>query len=1124
MVSQSTLTFRLRGCPATVDEVALCDALAQAFGDIDPDDIHLQSLARAVDPWETPSTKTATLRFAKLPSVVQAQISRGEWKIEGSGLNNALILDSHFLGLTPLNDVGVHKHKYDCIAISGLSSHPFGSWQSKNSSERSWMWIRDNLPKAFPEIRTVLFGVPSRGMETQALMTMVNGRPNQDLVRDLTAGSEYLHRLDDRFFEVARCGRMELFWAYETKTSPTVAKQADGSFARTGPEEILVTPESATRGLYGTNSTSIFAINENHSDMVKFGEGDANCHIVLGKLKETCAAYEETSYSPEAAEDASLAGRKRDVLKTLFTLSYRERKDRNPDRIPGTCEWFATHHFFQQWQESKSSTMLWVSADPGCGKSVLAKHLVDSVLPATKARTTCYFFFKDVEDQRSATSALSCILHQLFEQREILLSAKVVERFEMYGERLTNSFGELWDLLLAISRDTKAGEIVCILDAFDECEDTAQSELAKALCKFFGSGNNSNLKFLITSRPLGKIRRAFQPLYIPGVPVIRLKGESDIEAEKITNEIDVYIRTRVRNIQELFQLKPDEAELLLKKLLRVPNRTYLWVHLTLDLIETSINIDKVGIEKATSVLPQTVDEAYDRILAKSCDSQESKRLLSIVVAATRPLTLAEMALALTIREEHVSYGDLDLKSEGRFREYVRDLCGLFVTVVASKIYLLHQTAKEFLVQDGPVVAEEDVNSQLKWKWSLRLEECHHILWQISTWYLLFTEFEINPLDDNTEELSQYLYDHLFLGYSAKNWAAHFRLSSINGDDTVKNSLLAICDAKSGRCRTWFRIYWASAHGGVPQGFTTLMIASYFGIGLLVGHLMKGDGVELCSTDGTYRRSALSWASENGFDDVVKLLLRRPRVRFKDMVKLSFPERLNINTRDKYGRTPLSYAALNGHVAIAKLLIKARARADSEDDIGGTPISYAIFSGEEAVISLLQKRGSMASSADNIMRKLLLSAAKKGDDVVVKRLLGTDKTDADVMDEKGRTPLSLAAEKGHTAVLQLLLDTGKVDIEAKDTHGRTPLLWAAGQGHTAMVQLLLDTGKVDIEAKDAIYGQTPLSWAAEKGGIRLWYSCYWILARLILRQRMLFTDRHHSRGLQKRGIQLLYSCY
>jgi predicted alpha/beta hydrolase family esterase len=82
----------------------------------------------------------------------------------------------------------------------------------------------DRQPQMIPHVvGAILFGAPSRGMETQALMSMVSGQPNKGLVDDLTTASDYLRCLDDRFFDVARRGRMELFWGYETKTSPTVA-------------------------------------------------------------------------------------------------------------------------------------------------------------------------------------------------------------------------------------------------------------------------------------------------------------------------------------------------------------------------------------------------------------------------------------------------------------------------------------------------------------------------------------------------------------------------------------------------------------------------------------------------------------------------------------------------------------------------------------------------------------------------------------------------------------------------------------------------------------------------------------------------------------------------------------
>jgi hypothetical protein len=185
-------------------------------------------------------------------------------------------------------------------------------------------------------------------------------------------------------------------------------------------------------------------------------------------------------------KDREEKAKKLELVKKLYTSPYRDRKDRNPERVEGTCEWFTNHPLFRNWQESKSSSLLWVSADPGCGKSVLAKYLADAVLPSTKSRTTCYFFFKDdFEDQRSVANALCCILRQLFMQNGALLSDKTLEKFETDGEKLLGSFRDLWDILISVTGDYNAGEIICILDALDECEDKGRSQFAEALCKLY---------------------------------------------------------------------------------------------------------------------------------------------------------------------------------------------------------------------------------------------------------------------------------------------------------------------------------------------------------------------------------------------------------------------------------------------------------------------------------------------------------------------------------------------------------------------------------------------------------------------------------------------------------------
>ncbi|KAN0081128.1 Ankyrin repeat-containing domain protein [Elaphomyces granulatus] len=767
-----------------------------------------------------------------------------------------------------------------------------------------------------------------------------------------------------------------------------------------------------------------------------------------------------------------------DILKRLNKSPYRDRKERNPDRIQGTCEWFVTHKLFRDWYESKSSTMLWVSADPGCGKSVLVKYLVDSILPTSESRTTCYFFFKDdFEDQRNVISALCCILHQLFVQKRTLISEKILEQFEVDGERLVSSFGDLWATLLAVAKDENAGEIVCLLDAIDECEGHGRSQLAQALCKLYQTRSNFNLKFLLTSRPYGGIRRDFQSLEIPGLPVIHLSGESDIEMKKISREIDVFIKARVHDIGGRLKLRNDEQDLLLQELMHVPNRTYLWVHLTLDLIENYIDIDKTGIVNATSHLPKTVYEAYDRILSKSHDSKKAKRILHIIVAAARPLTLKEMALALTIRGNHQSYSDIDLQSEDRFRETIRDICGLFVTIIDSRIYLLHQTAKEFLVQNDLEIHPESFHGDLKWRHSLRPADSHRVLTEICMQYLLFAEFEANPLE-NDAMLSQYNESHVFLDYSTKNWASHVCESHIEVDDVATQSMLRLCDTSSKRCLTWFRIYWASTNTDFPKGFTGLMIASYFGLAAVVKHLLELDSIDLNLKDGTYGRSAISWAAGNGFDAVVELLIKGISRRLKG-IKLPFRKKAKVNSVDRYGRTPLVYAVWNGHVAAVKRLLETGARINLADDIGGTALSYAVCSGHNEVLKLLFKKGTETDSEDDTRKALLFSAAEKDHEAVVKLLLETGKIDLELKDGNGRTPLSCAVDGGSVTVVQLLLAEG---VKTDYKYIFTPLSRAAEKDDERVVKLLLENGAhPDFEDE---YGQTPLSRAVEKGHERV----------------------------------------
>jgi ankyrin repeat protein len=834
-------------------------------------------------------------------------------------------------------------------------------------------------------------------------------------------------------------------------------------------------------------------------------------HKVLKDVQETADKTLKTIEMEREEEQIRQQKKEEHECHQAFrnSIKYEEYKDRNRVRVPGTCKWFLEHPRFISWRDEQSSSLLWVSADPGCGKSVLSKALVDEKLvnaDPTNA-TICYYFFKDdSSNQRSATKAMSALLHQLF-SKKIALIKHALNDFRGNNDKLSGLFSLMWTILENAAADSDAGEITCILDALDECEEVERIKLIESLREFYSGPKKSNtrLKFLVTSRPYYDIERGFRSL-TDNMPTIRLDGDGETEA--ITKEIDLVIIAEIPKIARDLCLDSSAQESLQQHLLRISNRTYLWLHMIFGVIRKSLGATtakKLG--KLVDELPKTVSEAYEAILKKIDDEYRelAMKLLHIIVVADRPLSLKEMNVALSIKEDTRSYEDLDLENDDSFRKTVRNLCGLFVSVIDSKVYLIHQTAKEFLVskeecKEDAVRPASGVNSfPVIWEHSLEPRKSNFIMAKICISYLLFAEFESHPLvivNDIKETVDQYTTRHAFLDYAAKHWADHFRGSKVTETALLK-PMVDVCDTQSKRFTTWFQVYWINMYPSslYPQTFTSLMVGSYFGHKALVKLLLE-NGADVDSKDSS-GRTPLLWAIENGHKAVVELLLEKgANVDSKDsggrtpllwaaengdkaVVELLLKKGADIESKDSsFSRTPLLWAAKNGHEAVVKLLLEKGANVDSKESNGRTPLLWAMENGYEAVVKLLlEKEVDLDSKDSNFSRKPLLWAAMNGCEAVVKLLLQKG-ADVESKDSSGRTPLLWAAVNGREAVVKLLLQKG-ADVDSKDFgNGQTPLLWAVIKRHEAVVKLLLEKG-ADVDSKSG-RGRTALSWAAING--------------------------------------------
>ena len=304
-------------------------------------------------------------------------------------------------------------------------------------------------------------------------------------------------------------------------------------------------------------------------------------------------------------------------LSFFRTSSYEQYKDVNPQRADGTCNWCLDHPKYRRWLNNADERLLWVSADPGCGKSVLAKFLVDQELARDQTSTICYFFFKENHIQSDSANTICALLHQIMGIQPTLFSY-AQQAIERDGEHLKTDFGLLWQLLFKVVE--KADKpVVCVLDALDECEEHGRRQLINSLKSFYSTaqrlsgqvatithGNVAgasrvpeyqdqatsdrfpNLKILVTSRPYGDIERAF---YIKKQsPVLRLNGED--ESETIQREINIFIQSQILDLREEIELTDIVATALQKKLTKTGGTTYLWVYVILNIFRNSFEGSK----------------------------------------------------------------------------------------------------------------------------------------------------------------------------------------------------------------------------------------------------------------------------------------------------------------------------------------------------------------------------------------------------------------------------------------------------------------------------------------------------------------------------------------------------
>lgn len=720
-----------------------------------------------------------------------------------------------------------------------------------------------------------------------------------------------------------------------------------------------------------------------------------------------------------------------------FKISnYTEQKDINPRRAEGTCQWARQSPQYVRWEESCCNDLLWLSADPGCGKSVLAKSIIDDYLQASSsAIIICYFFFKDNDEQNTLATALCAILHQLFSQRPNLLY-HALPSWEKNGERIRQEVDELWRIFITATSAEPSCKTICILDALDECYEGDQRRLIEKL-KYIhhqprSSVNDTWLKFLVTSRPYNHIQH-----HLDSFSNIHLKGEE--ENDQIHKEIDLVVKARVRELARTAHLSSDIHEQLEQKLLQMEHRTYLWLHLAIDDIQSTFENSFRPADESIPLISPSVNAAYEKLLNRVPPTQVDKvtKILQIIIAARRPLTTQEMAMALGIATSPESRTAAEAEIDpGRLERYLRHWCGLFVFTNKSKIYLIHQTAREFLI--GKKTTSQP--NPAYW-WSLKdpEEQMAHVCLR----YLLMDDLENNEVRRCFEPRS-------FLEYSAVYWSDHVRCMSWTDDGKVNNLLNQLYNTTTKQFSLWFPIFWRAmtTHDSFPT-MNPIHLASINGHQQVVCRLLAEDESNINTADGT-GTYPLIWASWYGHYGVVHLILNHGA---------------DVNAMGGIYGNALQAACFRGHEKIAQMLLDHGAEVNAQGGDYDNALFAACFKGHTMIVWMLLEHGADINFQGENYGNALQTSCFEGHDKIVRMLL---KYGADVNSQGGDygSPLQAACVRGNDKIVQMLLECG-AEVNAQSVRYNNPLQTACFKGDDKIVQMLLEH-RADIKAQGGFF--------------------------------------------------------
>jgi tetratricopeptide (TPR) repeat protein len=498
--------------------------------------------------------------------------------------------------------------------------------------------------------------------------------------------------------------------------------------------------------------------------VVTLGTSSFYEHLEQVSVSMWKAATDCTSYNLHAIRDFLVP--QDTVVKTLMS----SRLYSETTRAEFTCNWFAPRLRKFVKNTKGGNDVFLVTGDVCTGKTVLSRWIQEKLQESLEDEPYDVITYSVDETLNYTTSSFSLVKSLLLQTMDHRIGqdgllSKVSEAMHQAQSGCSAAEVErtLWAALEAALDERK---LLILVDGLDQLrtKNDGDIEILGELSKIARS--RRNVKAIVLSRPLGDAARQHCQEYL-----------SLEECTEAANDIRHFVEDLIQH--KLHKLKDSEKSDIINEFAKFSGRSFLWAELHLQNIRHEDSAS--AILKALKDAPKTAEKSLDQLLGKlELKRTDTKRILSWVLAAVRPLTIKELKGLIEVDLDHTSYRPFS----GDVENLVRQLCGSLMVIRDGLVHLRHPSMRKQIIS-----ATSHKNAPL----TIDLEAAHKELATRAVAYvkLHLLHFEdVDPQFDfcSGKEMARSFAQHALLEYASRYWLLHFHASSLYDSNTQKINL------------------------------------------------------------------------------------------------------------------------------------------------------------------------------------------------------------------------------------------------------------------------------------------------------------------------------------------------